>query len=293
MNLERDNSSGLPSKIGFVLSPSPLDRLEGLPEELFESLVDPLMDLGHSVDASLPEPIKDLEQKNHQEILSYFFNSSAFRVQENFTFQSIPINIASHSFLHLSVLEAFFEENFIEESLLGVLWIDSSFRLKESLEPIDSINETSLGALLSPGQSELRSSLGLSFSYQFNNKQIIHLAGSKPSLVKPTFKYYSMDVLQEFGLTRAIEDINDELKVFDKVLVVWDLSSISSSLLDGRLSIKEVLQIANWIDQSLRRKNKLLALSLSGYEDLALDYKDLQTLMRRIILRIFGKTLFN
>ncbi|MDX1921045.1 MAG: hypothetical protein SFU25_09965 [Candidatus Caenarcaniphilales bacterium] len=299
MNLERDNSPGLPNKIGFVLSPSPYDKLAWLPEQLFEALVDPLMDLGHSVDASLPEPVAGLEENHFKRVLAHLFSSASFRAQENFKFQAVPINISTNPIFHLTLIEAYFEEKIIEESQLGVLWIDSEFRLEEKVkkDKAEDSSEASisgvLNLLLSSNKTDLPSFSNLIFDNEMKKEQIFHLAGSKPSLIKPNFKYYSTDILQEFGLTRVLEELADELQAFEKILVVWDLSSVSTAAMDGKLTPREVLQIANWLDLSLRRKNKLLALGFSGYDELPLTERDLLILMRRMILRIFGKTLFN
>ena len=111
--------------------------------------------------------------------------------------------------------------------------------------------------------------------------QIFQLGLCQASFARPDFCYYSSDMIEIYGLSQVLQELEENLKKFEHVYIHWNMSCIQ----EYGLSSKQALQIANWIDFKLRRKNRLLGLNLIGLQN--------EFMARQLLLRILGATYFN
>ncbi len=319
VSLERDLSNNYLQNIEFVLTPSafggPSDLYKNIsgPEVLFESVSNELIGLGHGLEASLPDQ-NHLPALNNEssiinfELVEFFCSSAAYRTHQAIVNKNLPINLfVDHSTAIGSVTGAVCTKLSYEPNhKIALLWIDAHLDShKPDLTPSRRAHGMPLSFLthpkeeLPPEYQKLRQSLSVpEFALPIiPATSVFHLGLSQISLCKPNFTYYSMEQVQEHGLTATLKELEKNLSTYDSVYISWDIDSIETpgTGLPPTLGFtkREAIQIANWIDIKLRRQGKLLGLDLAEFMP-ELD-KDNQSkeLAREILLKIFGETLFN
>ncbi len=290
-SLERDRAEGFPQIIDFVLTPFDETTGESFPEKLFEEVVDPLLAVGHQIDASLPDlsllppsnndsPIQNLEQ------VRFLCDSAAFRNREAVLAGRLPVNLTTCTSSTIGTISGAI--NALSGRKVALLLIDSALRLDLTTEESVEASQITLSALT----SNISEFSDLAVNPLLDPLNILHLGLSEPSSIKPKFRYYSAEVVQEYSLTAVLSEFTEILNEYSTVYVSWNTSSLAGfDNLFAAFNLREANQIANWIDGNLRRKNKLLGIDFANLKS---DFgKDQKEILKSLILRVLGKTLFN
>jgi arginase len=313
MSLDRDMSENLVHKLEFVLTPSAYGGPEAFyantsgPQTLFENTFDELIALGNQVEASIPDitglPPPDATSNiiNFEQV-KFFCKSTAYRTSTAIQNGFLPINLfVDHSTAIGSLSGAL---SATKDSSVALLWIDAHL---DSHDPHSTPSRRAHGMPLSfltqnpqafPEYQNLRQVLDLADKGSlFPADRVVHLGCSQISLHKPNFRYYSMDIIGEYGLRDVLNEIEEVLSDFKHVYVSWDIDSIDTKGTglppNYGFSKREAAQIANWIDLKLRRKNKLLGLDLAEVMPELDPSGETLELVKDLLLRIFGATYFN
>jgi len=132
-------------------------------------------------------------------------------------------------------------------------------------------------------------------------ENLVHFAIGEKSLVKPKTKWFLMEDIDDYGITKCIEEaVNYLLKRTKKIYIAWDIDSMNvtgtGTSGDSQLVLREGLVIARTINKKIRLAGKLAGLELMEVAP-KLERKDLkgQTVdwSMQLLTTCFGSNLFN
>jgi Arginase family len=303
LSLDRDNSNNVVNAIEFILSLNksglvqPENFKNETPQKLFDLIAENCLELGHSVDASLADlskyPRTNLSSgiRNIEQII-FDCRSAKFRTEQAINNNVLPINLALDSTISIGSINGALQavKKVLPDNKFALLHLDCKLGLKNKIPCF--AEEIFLTTLLQKDLQNLNYQTllkALDFPVEQNilvESEIINLGLNKLSSVKPAFRYYSIDLIQEFGLNIALKEIEEiiEAENIDRVYVFWDMSIIQNA----GLNLREAFQVANWIDLKLRRSGKLLGLDFIGLK----EDQDFLQIQKDLLLRILGQTLF-
>lgn len=303
LSLDRDNSNNVVNAIEFILSlnKSGLAQPEKFntqtPQKLFNLIAENCLELGHNVDASLADlskyPRSNMSSgiKNIEQII-FDCRSAKFRTEQAINNNVLPINLALDPTISIGSINGALQavQKVLPDNKFALLHIDCKLSLKSKIPCF--AEEISLTTLLQKELQNLNYQTllkALDFPVGRNilaESEIINLGLNQVSSVKPNFRYYSVDLIEEFGLNIALQEIEQiiETENIERIYVFWDMCIINSL----GLNIREAFQIANWLDLKLRRSGKLLGIDFSGLR----EEEDFMQIQKSLLLRILGQTSF-
>ena len=192
---------------------------------------------------------------------------------------------------------------------VGVLWIDRHF---DAHSPKNTPSWRAHGMPVSIAISKENYDLHPDFQELLHlgrNKRLpkikpenfVQIGIGEGSRVKPPTKWYSMEDIDNMGITKVVDiALNHLLKRVKNIYVAWDIDSMNvtgtGTSGDGQLTLREGLQIARAINKKIRLQGRLAGFEMMEIAP-SLERKDLrgQTAdwATQLIIASFGGNLFN
>ena len=220
----------------------------------------------------------------------------------------IPIVLGGDGSLCLGSVAGIIEDlGTASKNELGIIWIsnhlqNSSPRVTKSW----NANRMMFTAMTFSGDAKHKDFIGL---MNFRNlgtpillkKNIVHLGiNHKSAQEKAEHLFFTMEDIDEHGVSAITYQALEALKFCKKVHVIWDVNSLDLSGVSnyslGQMNYREALKIARILDLELRRKGRLSSIDIVEHcpSREAWDKRgETAEWITDIICNIFGENIFN